>query len=152
MTTSIDHPADLKSLIGQPLGHSDWFTIDQHRIDAFADATNDHQWIHTNPEQAKHGPYGTTIAHGYLTLALLIPLWTEILTINNITTSINYGLNKVRFTGPVPTGAKIRATATLIAADDIDNNGIQATIDFTIETDGTEKPCLIAQAIHRYYP
>ncbi|HEY0715998.1 MAG TPA: MaoC family dehydratase, partial [Streptosporangiaceae bacterium] len=102
MTTVIDTLDGLTSLIGQRLEPSSWTEVDQKRIDAFAEATGDHQWIHTDPGRAKNGPFGGTIAHGYLTLSLLIPMWSEILEVREVTTKVNYGLNKVRFPAPVP--------------------------------------------------
>jgi acyl dehydratase len=120
-------------------------------VDTFAAATDDRQWIHVDPERAKDGPFGGTIAHGFLTLSLLIPLWSEMLTVDGVSTRVNYGLNKVRFTSPVPVGSKIRAAATLVSVEDVPGNGVQAVIDFVVERDGSEKPCCVAQAVHRYY-
>src|ERR1700749_791386 len=97
MATTVDTLDELPSLVGQELGVSSWIEIDQSRISAFADATGDHQWIHVDPERAKRGPFGQTIAHGYLTLALIIPMWTDLLEVRDVTTKVNYGLNKVRF-------------------------------------------------------
>jgi acyl dehydratase len=150
MTTVVDSLDDLAELAGQELGFSSWVEVDQHRIDMFAQATGDHQWIHTDPARAKDGPFGTTIAHGYLTLALLIPMWSEILEVREARTKINYGLGRVRFPAPLPSGAKIRATATLAAADQIDG-GVQVTVDAVIERDGGGKPVCIAQPIFRFY-
>jgi acyl dehydratase len=151
MPTTVNGLAELKALAGQNLGRSDWLEIDQARIDTFADATDDHQWIHVDPVRAADGPFGGTIAHGFLTLSLLIPLWDDILDVRGVTTKVNYGLNKVRFTGPVPAGSKIRAEATLASVEDV-KGGVQAVIDFTVERAGSDKPCCIAQAVHRYYP
>jgi acyl dehydratase len=150
MSTVVDSLDDLAELAGQELGSSSWVEVDQHRIDMFAQATGDHQWIHTDPAKAKDGPFGTTIAHGYLTLALLIPMWSEILEVREARTKINYGLGRVRFPAPLPSGAKIRATATLAAADQIDG-GVQVTVDAVIERDGGGKPVCIAQPIFRFY-
>src|SRR6187200_1437764 len=99
---------EIESAVGEEIGTTEWVEITQERVDRFADATDDHQWIHVDPERARSGPFGGTIAHGYLTLALLIPLWTEVLTITGIAMAVNYGLNKVRFPAPLPVGAKIR--------------------------------------------
>lgn len=151
MTTTVNGLTELKNLVGRDLGHSDWIEIDQPRIDTFADATNDHQWIHTDPQRAADGPFGGTIAHGFLTLSLLIPLWDDILDLQGVTTKVNYGLNKVRFIAPVPAGAKVRAAATLHSVEDV-KGGVQAVIDFTVERAGSDKPCCVAQAVHRYYP
>ena len=108
MTTSVETLNDLASYVGKELGTSFWVDVDQDRINAFADATDDHQWIHVDAERAKDGPFGGTIAHGYLTLSLLIPMWTDILEVGDVHTMVNYGLNKVRFPSPVPSGSKIR--------------------------------------------
>ncbi len=148
MGTVVDTLADLEPLVGQSLGSSSWIEVDQHRIDTFADATGDHQWIHTDPERAAAGPFGTTIAHGYLTLSLLVPLWSELLTVREITAAVNYGLGKVRFPAPVPVGSKLRLTATLAAVDPIPG-GVQLTIDAVIERDGHDKPVCVAQPIFR---
>jgi acyl dehydratase len=149
MPTIVDTLNDLTGLIGQPLEPSSWVQVDQQRIDAFADATGDRQWIHTDPERAKDGPYGGTIAHGYLTLSLLIPMWTEILAVREVTTKVNYGLNKVRFPAPVPEGSKLRATATLAAVDPVPG-GAQLTADIAIEIEGTAKPACVAQLLVRF--
>ncbi|MGF7236855.1 MAG: MaoC family dehydratase [Frankia sp.] len=149
MGTVVDTLADLTPLVGQSLGSSSWIEIDQHRIDTFADATGDHQWIHTDPERARGGPFGTTIAHGYLTLSLMIPMWSELLDVRDVTTKINYGLGKVRFPAPVPVGSKVRLTATLAALEQI-AGGVQVTIEAVIERDGGDKPVCVAQPIFRF--
>jgi acyl dehydratase len=149
MPTVVDTLDALTGLIGQPLEPSSWVVVDQQRIDAFAGATGDRQWIHTDPARAKDGPFGGTIAHGYLTLSLLIPMWTEILDVREVTTKVNYGLNKVRFPAPVPAGSKLRATATLAAVDPVPG-GAQLTADLIIEIDGTAKPACIAQLVVRF--
>jgi acyl dehydratase len=151
LSITVDGLAGIKSLAGQDLGASGWLEITQDRVNIFADATDDHQWIHVDPERAKTGPFGGTIAHGYLTLGLLIPLWTEILTIENLKMSVNYGLNKVRFPAPVPVGAKIRLVAKLVSVDDVPGNGVQALVEFTVEREGSEKPAAVAEAVYRYY-
>jgi acyl dehydratase len=120
-------------------------------IDKFADATGDHQWIHVNPELAKDGPFGTTIAHGYLTLSLLIPLWHDILQFEGLRLGVNYGLNKVRFPSPVPVGSRIRAGATLVSVETAADGSFQVVVDFIVEREGGEKPCCIAQGIFRFY-
>ncbi|MET8762369.1 MaoC family dehydratase [Lentzea sp. NPDC004782] len=143
--------AELKTLAQQDLGHTDWLEIDQNRVNLFADATDDHQWIHVDPERAAEGPFGGTIAHGYLTLALLIPLMTELLDVQGVRMSINYGLDKVRFPAPVPVGAKIRLKGTVASVDDVPGDGVQVTIDFTIEIEGSEKPACVARGVYRHY-
>lgn len=151
MTIEIDRPQDLLTMIGEDLGTSEWLAIPQSDIDMFAIATHDHQWIHTDVERAKTGPFGGTIAHGYLTLSLLIPLWSSMLEFRQIDMAVNYGLNKVRLPTPVPAGSKVRLSATLAGAEDVGRGGIQATIDATMELDGSPKPACIAQMVHRYY-
>lgn len=150
MSTTVDTIEDLTPLLGQVLGTSSWVEIDQARVDTFADATDDHQWIHTDPERAKSGPFGGTIGHGYLTLSLLIPLWTEILDVRQVGTKVNYGLEKVRFPAPVPVGSKVRAIATLTDIKPV-AGGVQITIDAVIERDGGDKPVCIATPIFRFY-
>jgi len=149
--TTIAHPKDLLAMIGQDLGTSPWLDVSQQRIDTFADATDDHQWIHVDVERAKSGPFGGPIAHGYLTLSLLIPLWSQILVIEDIDMAVNYGLNKVRFPAPVPAGSRVQVSATLADAEEVGGNGIQATIDAVMRVEGADKPVCIAQMVHRYY-
>lgn len=151
MTTTANGLSDLLALKGADLGYTGWKTITQQRVDTFADATDDHQWIHVDPERAATGPYGGTIAHGYLTLALIIPLFGELLEINGITMSVNYGLNKVRFPAPVPVGAAIRLHGTVTDAAEVKGNGVEMVIDFTVETDRGDKPACVAQAVYRHY-
>jgi acyl dehydratase len=150
MTTTLATLDELAALVGTELGSSSWVEIDQARIDTFADATNDHQWIHVDPERAKAGPFGTTIAHGYLTLSLLIPMWSEILDIKEVSARVNYGLGKVRFPAPVPVDSRIRATATLVSVEPV-AGGVQLTIDAVIEREGGDKPVCVAQPVFRFY-
>ncbi len=151
MTTAVNGIEELKALEGQDLGHTDWLQIDQSRVDTFADATDDHQWIHTDPERAAAGPFGGTIAHGYLTLALLIPLMSELLDVSGVRMSINYGLEKVRFPAPVPVGAKIRLKGQVADVAEVAGNGVQITVDFTVEIEGSTKPACVARAVYRHY-
>jgi acyl dehydratase len=144
--------AELKAQAGADLGHTGWLEVTQERVDRFADATDDHQWIHVDPERARSGPFGGTIAHGYLTLSLLIPLFSELLVIQGIGMAVNYGLNKVRFPAPVPVGAKIRVAGRLAEVEDVSGGGVQVVADFTVEIDGKDKPGCVAQAVYRYYP
>jgi acyl dehydratase len=141
---------ELRKLAGADLGPSDWREISQDRVNTFADATDDHQWIHVDVERAGSGPFGGTIAHGYLTLAMVIPLWTELLQINGIAMAVNYGLNRVRFPAPVPVGSRIRLRARVSAVDDV-TNGVQLTVDLTVETSHGDKPAVVAQVLYRYY-
>jgi acyl dehydratase len=131
---------------GQELGPSKWLEVTQERIDAFADATDDHQSIHVDPELAAQGPFGTTVAHGFLTLSLLIPLWTDVYQHEGI--GINYGLNRLRFPAPVPSGSRVRARFRVEALDDVPG-GVQATIAATVECEGREKPVCVAELLLR---
>lgn len=149
MTTSVETLNDLASYVGKELGTSFWVDVDQDRINAFADATDDHQWIHVDAERAKDGPFGGTIAHGYLTLSLLIPMWTDILEVGDVHTMVNYGLNKVRFPSPVPSGSKIRARATLASFETIPG-GAQLAVDILVERQGGDKPACVAQLVLHY--
>jgi acyl dehydratase len=151
MTTTVTGLAELAGLAGRDLGTSGWLEITQDRIDRFADATGDHQWIHVDPERAKAGPFGTTIAHGYLSLSLVIPLWTELLRIEGVRMAVNYGLNRVRFPAPVPVGSRIRLAATVAEARAVAVDGVEIVADFTVEVDGGGKPAVVAQAVYRYY-
>jgi acyl dehydratase len=151
MTTTAHGLDELKALAGTDLGPTGWLEITQDRINAFADATGDHQWIHVDRERAAAGPFGHTIVHGYLTLSLVIPLLNELLDVKGVSMGINYGLNKVRFPAPVPVGAKVRLVAQLGAVEDAGVNAVQAVIDCTIEVEGGEKPACAAQAVLRYY-
>jgi acyl dehydratase len=151
VTISVNGIAELKALAGTSLGHTDWLQIDQGRVDTFATATDDHQWIHVDPERAATGPFGGTIAHGYLTLALLIPLMTELLEVSGVRMSLNYGLEKVRFPAPVPVGAKIRLLGRVESVEDVPGDGVQLTVDFTVEIEGSAKPACVARAVYRHY-
>lgn len=151
MSHAVDGIDELLALGGTDLGHTGWTEITQDRVDTFADATGDHQWIHVDPRKATHGPFGGTIAHGYLTLSLIIPLFNELLAIDGTSMGVNYGLNKVRFPSPVPVGAKIRLHGTVGDVTEVKGNGVEMTLDFTVEIDGTDKPACIAQAVYRHY-
>ncbi len=144
------HLTDLRELVGTELGCSDWITIDQSRIDRFADATDDHQWIHVDAERAAAGPFGSTIAHGFLTLSLLPLFFESTYAIADSAMGVNYGLNKVRFTAPVPMGSRLRAHMTLESYDDIDG-GAQLQFDIVVERAGQQRPVCVAQAIVRRY-
>ena len=148
--TTVNGLAELTALTGRDLGHSSWIEITQERIDTFAEATGDHQWIHVDPERARSGPFGTTIAHGYLTLSLVIPLFGELLTIDGIRMGINYGLDKVRFPSPVRVGSKIRLAARVAGVEEV-AGGVQMALDFTVEIDGEAKPACVARAVYRQY-
>jgi acyl dehydratase len=120
-------------------------------VNLFADATNDHQWIHTDAARARYGPFRGTIAHGYLTLSLLIPMFSELLTVNGFGMSVNYGLNRVRFPSPVPVGAMIRLRAAVDTVTLVPGDGVEMLLNFTIEIDGNDKPALVAQTVYRHY-
>jgi acyl dehydratase len=151
VTTIVKNVAELEALVGTHLGYSEWLEISQHRVNTFADATDDHQWIHLDAERAATGPFGTTIAHGYLTLSLLVPLWHDILQFEGLRLGVNYGLNKVRFPSPVPVGSRIRAGGTLVSVETVADGSFQVVVDFIVEREGGEKPCCIAQGIFRFY-
>ena len=147
-TTTI---AELPGLKGTELGTSDWIEVTQERVDTFADATDDHQWIHVDVERAKaESPFGGPIGHGYLTLSLLIPLYAQVLTVSDAVMGVNYGLNKVRFPAPVPVGSKIRLTATLLDVEEV-AGGLQLTVSAVIEAEGATKPVCIAEPVFRTY-
>ncbi|MEU4202378.1 MaoC family dehydratase [Streptomyces sp. NPDC045470] len=140
----------LRNAVGEDLGTSDWLEIDQKRIDLFADATGDHQWIHVDPERAAAGPFGTTIAHGYLTLALLPALVPQLLRVDNVKMGINYGVDKVRFPAPVPVGSRVRATARIAGVTEV-SGGVQLATTVTVEREGGEKPVCVAETLSRFY-
>jgi acyl dehydratase len=141
--------ADLAASVGQEIGVSDWHEIPQSQIDLFAEATGDDQWIHVDPERAKAGPYGTTIAHGYLTLSLLAPLMKTTYRIEGAKMAVNYGLNKVRFAAPVRVGSRVRVRVSLATVDEIPN-GVQSVWSAVIELEGSEKPACIAEPVTRH--
>jgi len=149
MTTTLTF-TELAGAAGKELGYSNWVEITQDRINTFADATDDHQWIHTDVEKAKEGPFGGPIAHGFLTLSLAIPMWTDILDVTECKTKVNYGLDKVRFISPVRAGSRIRMSATVAEVLEI-AGGVQITVDQTIEIEGVEKPAAAARALYRFY-
>jgi acyl dehydratase len=149
VATRFASPFDLKGAVGTKLGYSDWLEMTQERIDRFADATDDHQWIHVDPKRAARGPFGMTIAHGYLTLALVSALLPRLVEVDEVAMSINYGTNRVRFPSPVTVGSRIRASSEIVAVEDVPG-GVQATFLTTIERDGGEKPCCVAESIIRY--
>jgi acyl dehydratase len=135
--------------VGRHLGYSDWLEITQERIDTFAEATGDHQWIHVDAKRAAEGPFGTTIAHGYLTMSLSNLFLPQIVDVQGISMGINYGVNKVRFPAPVPVGSRVRGGASLAAAEPI-AGGLQTTIVITIEIEGSAKPACVIEALSRY--
>ncbi|WP_062644192.1 MaoC family dehydratase [Streptomyces maremycinicus] len=150
MSITVNGLDELKKLAGSDLGTSEWIEVTQERVDTFADATGDHQWIHVDPERAAAGPFGAPIAHGYLTLSLFIPLFTELLDVQGVTTKVNYGLNKVRFPSPVKVGSRIRLVGRLTEVEDVPG-GVQITVDGTIEIEGGAKPAAVLQSLSRFY-
>ncbi|KDP88494.1 dehydratase [Cupriavidus sp. SK-3] len=143
--------AQLQSLVGEVVGTSDWTLIDQQRINTFADATGDHQWIHVDPERAASGPFGAPIAHGFLTLSLLPTFFQQALEIQNVKMGVNYGMNKVRFLKPVPVNSRLRARFKLAAFEPLDNNGTQLTFEMAVEIEGSDKPVCVADSIMRIF-
>ncbi len=150
MTTIIKSIEELSSHIGEHLGYSDYLEVTQERVQLFADATGDHQWIHLDVEKAKSGPFGGTIAHGYLTLSLGPALLPQIWRVEGVKMGVNYGANRVRFMAPVPVGAKLRAGAKLMNVEQV-TGGVQVTIEVTFEVEGSSKPSCVAEVIFRYY-
>ena len=141
---------ELEGLVGQPLGTSDWVTVTQERIDRFAEATGDHQWIHVDPVKAKAGPFGTTIAHGFLTLSLLPVLGEQAYAVADTRMGVNYGCNKVRFTAPVPSGSRVRGVFRLLSYTAIEG-GAQLSVEATVEIEGSSKPACVAESLVRRY-
>ncbi len=141
---------ELKSLAGTELGSSDWLRVDQARVDRFADATDDHQWIHVDPVRAKDGPFGGTIAHGYLTLSLAPHLLQQVWSVKGARLGVNYGCNKVRFPSPVPVGSEIRLAVTVAEAEEVEG-GVQVALDLTVEVRDAPKPACVAQVVYRYF-
>jgi acyl dehydratase len=144
-----ESPEALHRAVGTHLGFSDWVEITQERIDRFADATGDHQWIHVDPERAKHGPFGTTIAHGYLTLSITNRFLPALLRVPSAKLGLNYGANKVRFPAPVPVGSRIRMGAEIIDVQDVPG-GVQVTTRNTVEIEGGDKPACVVEAVSRF--
>ena len=152
MPTVFEKPSELLGAVGKQLGHSEWLEITQDRIDKFADATGDHQWIHVDPERAKDGPFGKCIAHGYLTQSLVNMFLPQIVDVRGITMGVNYGADKLRFPAPVPVGSRIRGGGELIDASETKDGGVQATIRVTVEIEGGDRPGCVIDTISRYYP
>ena len=152
MPTVFDNPKDLLGAVGKHLGYSDWLEITQDRVDKFAEATGDHQWIHVDPERAKEGPFGGTIAHGYLTQSLVNMFLPQIVEVHGISMGINYGADKLRFPAPVPVGSRIRAGAELVKAEEVKGGAVQSTVRVTVEVEGGERPACVIDTISRYMP
>ena len=150
MATTVQGIQGFHDLVGKHLGYSDWLRIDQERINLFADATDDHQWIHVDPERAKAGPFGSAIAHGYLTLSLIPALLKDVLVVEGMRMGVNYGCNKVRFPAPVPVGSNLRLGAAVAEVEDV-SGGVQVVLDVSVETEGSQKPSCVAQVVYRYF-
>jgi acyl dehydratase len=144
--------AELPSLKGQVLGVSEWFEVTQDRVNTFADATDDHQWIHVDPERAAaESPFGGSVGHGFLTLSLFVPMYSQVLVVTDAAMGVNYGLNKVRFPAPVPVGSKIRLTATLIDVEEVKGGVVQLVVGGVIEREGSDKPVCVLESLTRLY-
>jgi acyl dehydratase len=150
MATTVKGIEKFHDLVGTHLGYSEWLRIDQTRVNLFADATDDHQWIHVDPERAKDGPFGGAIAHGYLTLSLVPALLKGVLIVEGMSMGINYGCNKVRFPSPVPVDANLRLGAAVAEVEDV-TGGVQVVLDVTLECEGAKKPSCVAQVVYRYF-
>lgn len=144
-------PRALLSAIGRNFGPTDWLTVNQHRIDLFARATNDHQWIHVDPERARNGPFGGTIAHGYLTLSLVNHFLPELIDVRGCSMGVNVGLDRLRFLTPVRSGARIRAVGELLSAEGV-KGAVRSVLRVTVEVEGADKPACVADTISLYYP
>jgi acyl dehydratase len=151
MTTLFKQPQDLIAAVGQNLGASDWLEIDQQRINLFAEATGDHQWIHVDPERAKTGPFGKCIAHGYLTLSLVNLFLPQIIDVQGISMGVNVGCERIRFPSPVPVGSKVRGVGELLSAEEM-KGGVQSVVRVTIEIEGSDRPACVVDTISRYFP
>lgn len=152
MATIFNHPSELEAAEGKHLGVSDWLEIDQARIDKFAEATGDDQWIHVDPERAKEGPFGATIAHGYLTQSLVNYFLPQIIDVRGISMGVNYGADKLRFPAPVPVGSRVRGSAELLKVEEVKGGAIQATVRVTVEIEGSDRPGCVIDTISRYIP
>ncbi|HEY7438698.1 MAG TPA: MaoC family dehydratase [Acidimicrobiia bacterium] len=149
MATVFSSPEELLGAAGRDLGTTDWQTITQEQIDQFADATGDHQWIHVDVERAKAGPFGSTIAHGYLTMSLCAPFLGELITVRGISMGVNYGVDKARFITPVPAGGRVRARGEVVGASEVPG-GVQAVIRVTVQLDGAAKPAAVVDTVSRF--
>ena len=147
---SFEHLADLQPLVGQEIGVSEWISVEQQRIDQFADATGDHQWIHIDPVRAAAGPFKTTVAHGFLTLSLLPEMSASAFEVRDTRMGVNYGLNRVRFPAPVPSGSRLRGRFKLLGYEPIEG-GAQLTVEVTMEREGSPKPVCVAESVARRF-
>lgn len=152
MATIFNSPRDMLGKEGTALGASDWLEINQDRINLFADATGDHQWIHVDPEKAKDGPFGKCIAHGYLTLSLVNLFLPQIVDVRGFKMGVNYGCEKIRFPAPVPVGSRVRGVGELVAVEEVKGGAIQSTVRVTVEIEGSDRPGCVVDTISRYFP
>jgi acyl dehydratase len=151
MPTIFAHPSELLTAAGQHLGHTDWLEIEQARINLFADATGDHQWIHVDPDKAKDGPFGATIAHGYLTLSLANLFLPQLMEVQSVSMGVNYGCDRVRFPAPVPVGSRVRGAGEVISAEEV-KGGVQVIVRITVEIENSDRPACVVDTISRFYP
>ena len=151
MTTIIKHPNELLTRVGESLGATDWMLMEQGRIDTFANATGDHQWIHVDPVKAEQGPFGACIAHGYLTLSLANKFLPELMVVEQVSMGVNYGCDKVRFPNSVKVGQRIRGAGEIVSAEE-KSGGVQVVVRITIEVDGEDRPACVVETISRFYP
>ena len=149
---TFENLSELRALVGREVAVSDWITVTQEQVNLFAQATGDHQWIHVDVERARAGPFGAPIAHGFLTLSLIPKLFESAMEIRSSGMGVNYGLNKVRFTLPVPVGSRLRGRMKLLACEPIDNDGMQMSWQVTVEREGADKPACVAETLARRYP
>ena len=152
MAVIFESPRDLVGKEGTALEPSEWLTIEQDRIDAFADCTGDHQWIHVDPVKAKDGPFGATIAHGYLTLSLVNMFMPQMIDVRGFSAGVNVGMDKTRFLNPVVVGSRIRGTGEIVSVEEVKGGAIQAVIRVTIEIEGKDRPACVVDTINRYFP
>lgn len=151
MTVIVEKPHDLLGMVGTKIGPSDWVRVEQDRVDQFADCTGDHQWIHVDVERAKAGPFGGTIAHGYLTMSMINLFLPSLMEVRGFAHAVNVGLDRLRFLAPVVVGSRIRAVCEIVSVEEI-KGAIQSIVRVTMEIEGSEKPALVADTVSRYYP
>ncbi|GAA4002045.1 MaoC family dehydratase [Comamonas faecalis] len=151
MAQAFNSAAAVQAAVGQDLGTTDWLAITQDRINTFADATGDHQWIHVDPERAKDGPFGKTIAHGYLTLSLANLFLPQLVEYQGLKMGVNYGCDKVRFPSPVPVGSRVRGHGVVVAAEPVKGDGVQVTVRVTVQIEGSDKPGCVVDTISRLF-
>ena len=151
LVTCFDSVASVLAAVGTELGTTDWVAIDQQRINTFADATGDHQWIHVDPERAKDGPFGACVAHGYLTLSLANLFLPQLVSYQRLKMGVNYGCDKVRFPAPVKVGSRVRGRGQVVAAEPVKGDGVQVTVRISVEIEGADKPGCVVDTISRLY-